>query len=519
MGRRVLTLLVACGSVFVPLFVFASPVMTEVLFDPTGTDTGLEAIKIMNPDSGQADLSGWELYPDGVGYFIFPPNFFLAPGASVVVHLRASGSDSPQDLYHSSASANMGNSSGSLALFKAGGRSDTTIVDFVRYHKPGSSERKTWESSAASAGLWVAGEFIDVAASGEGSSIGLVVPGVRGSAGAWKIYNPSTLAVAGGGGGGSPGVIPPAASPQTPGGASSMSDVKPSLGADAGADVTVLAGAEAAFLGAAYGLNGEPLQSGVRYLWNFGDGATREGRSVGHVYRFPGTYRANLAVSSGEYSGSDWRTVTVVLPKLSISEVMPGADGFVELENGSPETIDIGSLVLDDGVGHMFRAPARTAVAGNGVIVFANEVTGLQPRATLTLRDAGLTALESVSLPAVSPPPGGSWERRDGTFFAVAEPTPGRVASPVAVSSSSVRTSQAPSAKIVSPSATPQQLRDAPAVVAEAVMPRRDAAAAPESASAALSGFLRGGLLLVLAIAGSLAAAFGFFFLKRRLIP
>src|SRR3989344_9041629 len=176
-----------------PLAASAAVVINEILFDPAGADTGLESIELYNPDAAAQDLSGWELYPDGIGYFIFPNGFSLSPGSFVAIHLRASGTNDAANLYHSSPTSNMGNSSGSLALFRPGGRGAETIVDFVRYHKPGSSERKTWEPAAIEAGLWVAGEFVDVGALAEGSSIGLAHDGARLGAAAWAIFQAPTI--------------------------------------------------------------------------------------------------------------------------------------------------------------------------------------------------------------------------------------------------------------------------------------------------------------------------------------
>ena len=65
--------------------------ISEVFFDPSGTDTGLEYIVIKNFGSADVNLGGWDLYPAGVGYFNFP-NFTLAHGEEVKIHIRASGS-------------------------------------------------------------------------------------------------------------------------------------------------------------------------------------------------------------------------------------------------------------------------------------------------------------------------------------------------------------------------------------------------------------------------------------------
>lgn len=173
--------------------VFASVAINEVFFDPSGSDTGLEKIELYNNSGASVSLGGWQLYPDGIGYFSFPAGFSLAPYSFVTAHLRVSGTDDAQNLYHISPAANMGNSSGSIALFIGEPRGKETIVDFVRYHKPGSSEKKTWESAAGAVGLWIAGQFVDIGGFQEGKSIALAADGVREGASSWIVVSSPTI--------------------------------------------------------------------------------------------------------------------------------------------------------------------------------------------------------------------------------------------------------------------------------------------------------------------------------------
>ena len=151
----------------------ATVLINEVLFDPSGVDTGGEWVEIFNSADSAIDMSGWQLYPDGIGYFVFPHGFSIPGKSFMTVHLRSFGAVDDKNLYHDLADENMGNSSGSIALFRAGSRNKENIVSFLRYQKPGSSERKTWESTASDAGIWVKGNFIDLTSFEEGSSVGL----------------------------------------------------------------------------------------------------------------------------------------------------------------------------------------------------------------------------------------------------------------------------------------------------------------------------------------------------------
>ena len=187
-------LFLICGFLAMPRFIFASPVINEILFDPSGTDTGLEKIELYNPDDLAVDMSGWELYPDGIGYFVFPSGFSIFPRSFAAIHLRSSGPNDEHNLYHNAATLNLGNSSGSVALFRPSGRSKDTIADFARYHKKlGAGERKTWEATAVEAGLWTAGSYVDISDFGEGNSIGLATDGIRQNSASWRVYEISSI--------------------------------------------------------------------------------------------------------------------------------------------------------------------------------------------------------------------------------------------------------------------------------------------------------------------------------------
>src|SRR3989344_811244 len=78
----------------------------------------------------------------------------------------------------------------------------------------------------------------------------------------------------------------------------------------AGKDQTVLVGALVAFEGYAQDQEGNALD-GARFLWNFGDGSTGEGKTIRHTYFYPGMYRAFVDASVGIYSTSAALNITV----------------------------------------------------------------------------------------------------------------------------------------------------------------------------------------------------------------
>lgn len=163
MSRITLHVGVAAATIFLYHGARAGVCLNEVGYhmDPS-SDTGKEWIELYNPGPEPQDLSGWDLYPGRSPHYIFPQGFVLEPGHFVLVHLRLEGTNTGRDLYEGTAgiSSNMPNTHASVALFTSSSRD--TIVDFMQYGSAGN----TYQATAATAGIWTAGEYVDTAACG-----------------------------------------------------------------------------------------------------------------------------------------------------------------------------------------------------------------------------------------------------------------------------------------------------------------------------------------------------------------
>lgn len=141
--------------------------ISEVFYDPVGDDTGYEWIELYNSSNSVINLTGYNLFYYTGTYYVFP-SFTLNGKSYVLIHNNCAGLDSENDLYTGTTdSNNMGNTSGSIAIFNSSTHSSATIVDFVQYGADG----KTWESSAVSAGIWTAGDFTPDVAIGHSISL------------------------------------------------------------------------------------------------------------------------------------------------------------------------------------------------------------------------------------------------------------------------------------------------------------------------------------------------------------
>ena len=173
--------------VFSALVTSAQVIINEVLYDPDGTDTGLEFVELLNTGMTPVTLTGYEIKLADSNYFIIP-EFTLSSQNRVIIHNNLDGENTVTDLY-TGALTNMSNTHGSVALFSGPHASDN-IFDFVQYGQ-GSQQ---WESAAVALGIWSEDDFaVDV---DEGYSLNLDPDGVdTNQSGDWSACLPSSLLV------------------------------------------------------------------------------------------------------------------------------------------------------------------------------------------------------------------------------------------------------------------------------------------------------------------------------------
>lgn len=207
-----------------------------------------------------------------------------------------------------------------------------------------------------------------------------------------------------------PSVSPPDLLSPPPSPSSPSHPIYPALNVDAGPDKTVLVGSSVSFSGLALGANDAPLFD-ARFLWNFGDGALKEGRTLEYVYYFPGIYTAALTVSSGQYSGFDTAGITAIAPALIIKNTQTGENGFISIANGADKALDLGGMIIRDSAGAYFSIPKNTFVLAGGEVTFPNRVSGvLKSGGSVALydavgRDVRVTQLATNNSQPVTLPP------------------------------------------------------------------------------------------------------------------
>lgn len=129
------------------------------------------------------------------------------------------------------------------------------------------------------------------------------------------------------------------------------------------ADARATAGAGSVFKAVLYGANGEPILSGARFLWNFGDGVQAEGREALHTYAYPGTYAVVLTAAYNYSSAIRRASVFVGAPAVMLQLE---SDGSLTLFNRSKDELAVGNWSLRS-PGAFFIPEDTYVLAGEGV--------------------------------------------------------------------------------------------------------------------------------------------------------
>ncbi len=336
--------MVATIALATPCAAHAAFSFSEIMFDASGADTKHEWVELYN--EGEAtDLSTYKFFENGSnhGLTLYAGTVSVAANGYAVIADDAA----------------------------------TFLLDYPSYTGPLFDASFSLSNTGEAISLRTA-DLVDVAtatytgdagALGDGNSIHFV-------SGSWVSRSPT------------PGSAAPSSSqPPAPtttgssGQSSSSSAVSsepelPKITVDAGPDRTVVVGAGAVFSATAFGLKQEPLAS-ARYVWNLGNAATKEGKSILYAYTIPGTYIVTVDASNAGVSATDRIIVTVVPADIVVTRA---TKDFIEIENRTSYELDLGLWQVRVGA-QLFVLPPHTLVRGKGTIILQNDATGLAPLA------------------------------------------------------------------------------------------------------------------------------------------
>ncbi len=334
----------------------AALIFNELMYDPDGGDTDHEWIELLNETNSTVDLTGWKFFEANVnhglsayqGSLTIPIGGYAIIAADPQVFLQDNPTYQGSIIKSSFSLSNSGeylamkNSSGAIQdsltyIPSLGGQDDGTTLSFL-------------------GGAWIRGEK----SPGEANSASNAP--LTSSSGS---SNKST------------------SSSNSPSNSNNEIATLPAAVNITSSDLmvhtvnekVVLAGADAEFSARA-SIAGKKIAEDSMFVWSFGDGGTKIGRSVGYHYQYPGMYLATVEVSADGAVATSKIRVKVIDPEITISNVN-GEIGknYIEISNSSAYEVDISNwkIALNR---VQYQIPKNTFIMGKQKVRFAGNALG-----------------------------------------------------------------------------------------------------------------------------------------------
>lgn len=113
-------------------------------------------------------------------------------------------------------------------------------------------------------------------------------------------------------------------------------------------------------------------EQSINFQWSFGDGSVGFNKTTTHAYRFPGEYNVVLNATYEDKQAVSRLVVRVVYPEIVIQKI----EGGVEVYNKTKQEINLNDWTLQS-LFRVFKFPTDTLLSSNQKVVFPDNVTGL----------------------------------------------------------------------------------------------------------------------------------------------
>jgi len=384
-----ITMRVLCVAFIVVIFpqlVFAEFWITEVHYNPEGSDSGYEWVEIWNNSSGTESFEKFKLKENNVNHGIkeYSQDFVLSPFEYAVIADNAEKFMSVYPDYSGTlfdSAFSLSNSGEKLELVGSNGG---TIFEVIYTNENGGD--------------------------GNGQSVGLIdaiwqeVESSPGQANTAYTKTESTESI-------------DEETEKSP----SVANTQPTqviselpatyieiknptyseklIKIDAQGDRTVMAGVDYVFSGKVYGLQGTLIKEPVAH-WNWGDGTKSDDVVSSHTYKYAGVYTATLSAHVSGYSNRDRVTVTVIEPSLVLGLKTDKEDQvLLTVHNTSNYTLEVSGYRISANE-QVYQFPQESFVNAGQTIILDPEVLGFEivSASQLILGDAKRNEISEVAV-------------------------------------------------------------------------------------------------------------------------
>ena len=329
-------------GLLIPFITRAQIKITEIMYDPEGTDTKREWIEVLNTGSSNVDLNTYFFFENNVFHkLVAQGNSILAPGAYAIIadsiaEVVAEYTDFMGQIFDSAFSLNNTGETISMA------NSAKEIIDSVTYtsemgaNNDGNSLQIN-EGDIISAGPTFGGQNKTVAEPfvEDGDTSG-------GSNSGTSSSNSSSNT----------------SSHTQQEGISNYTAAAPfKIGIGRKRTVSIHTPIE-------FAAQVSKADIKPRFVWNLGDFTSKKGRKITHTYEYEGVHEVVLEAKADEYTSISRTEVRVVIPELAFSI----ASSTFTIQNNSKSEVNIGGFKINFIGGDSYLVPQNTIIAGGAEI-------------------------------------------------------------------------------------------------------------------------------------------------------
>lgn len=322
-----------CTFLAFPAYAFAQIIITEIMYDVPGTDTGREWIEVKNSGSEVVDLGLWKLFEANVAHKISAAANSVAAGSILPAGGYAIIADNPDKFLTDNPGFSGLLLDSAFSLSSAGetlaARNPEGVdVDTVAYSPEWGAGGDGFSLQKTNSGVWIsAAPTIGLPTSTSQSE----TPPIDDSAGASNESESSTGA------------------PQASGNLSAHENQAVENRSPDIVEFEVTSGRNR------IGIVGSPLEfeakvrkikgtdSPIEHRWSFGDGSSAYGPVASHAYAFPGRY--NVVLNSRALDARAVSRISVDIFEADIS-ISSASAGVVEIWNRGERETNIGGMSL-----------------------------------------------------------------------------------------------------------------------------------------------------------------------------
>lgn len=344
-----------CAALVTPSLACGQVIISEVMYDLEGSDSGREWIEVFNTGGGSVNLADWKLFENNSNHSIvaYSGGETLASGAYAIL------ADNPAKFLEDwpgfggllfDTTFSFSNAGETLTLRCCG--SDAVDVDSVSY-------------------------TAELGGAGDGQTLHRKNPENTALTPAAPSPGAGSLSVIEGSTNDSPSSGSSAAETQTDAQTSGTTSSVQEVSVDGGTDRFVIALSDISFKASAYNRSKNSLED-VSFMWNFGDGSTAPGAAVVHRFEYPGKYVVVVMGSKDGVSGVDRFTVTAESAQLAL-RVLP--DMSIEIKNTAVRDIDLSRWIIQSST-NRFMFPENSLVLSKQTMRIAPQTLHFYPGST-----------------------------------------------------------------------------------------------------------------------------------------